>query len=275
MRASLLLVAFAGATACGGDAVRDAVDPVAQAAATTRRQTSAKLTIVAQGTIDGQPVRGTGTGLIQFRPGKVAVTMESTVAGHSYAGEEITDGTTLYMRVPPEGRRYLPAGKSWIKVDLDRATGGGYGAAMSQLQGPASMLELLQATTGAKAVGSEMIHGVRTTHHRGVIDYAAIAKSGPPALRKMAALTLKFSSRLRVPVEVWMDGQQRIRRLRMLVATKAIRQTPAQTQTITTDYTSYGVDTSGIRPPGASKTHDITDDVVSELGAGHAGVRTR
>jgi hypothetical protein len=266
MRASLLLLAAAGATACGGDAVRDAVDPIAEAATATQRQTSAKMTIVSEGTVNGQALRATGSGVIQFRPAKLALTMKTSVAGQSFSIDEVMDGTAMFMRFPAELRRNLPEGRSWVKLDLGRIGGGALGAAMSQSQDPATALKLLQAISSAKATGSETIAGVRTTHFHGVADYAAMAKSGPPAIRKVAALSLKYTARRRVPIDVWVDDQKRIRRQRMLVATKAIGSTPAQTQTITTEFTSYGVDTSGIEPPSASKTHDVTDEVAAEMG---------
>jgi LppX/LprAFG-like lipoprotein len=265
MRASLLLLAALGATACGGDAVRNAVDPVAEAATATQRQSSAQVKITTVGDVGGVALHGEGSGVIRFKPSGAALTMTVSAAGQDIKIDEVMDGATMYMRLPAEARQGLPDGKEWMKLDLDRATGGAVGGALGQSQDPASMLKMLRSVADAKDVGRERVGGVDTTHYHGVMDYAETAKSGPPELRKAAQLSLKYSASPTTPVDVWIDGSKRIRRQKIVLAMKAIQGTPAQTQTMTIDYGPYGVDTSQIKAPSGEKTFDATDATAQAL----------
>lgn len=268
MRLSLTagLVAAAAVSGCGASKtvghaahkVGSAVDAVAEASTTTQRQNTAQIRFVSQGTVNGQSIMSRGSGVIQFRPSRAKLSLSAAAGGQSATLQEVMDGTTVYLRLPANARQRLPSGKSWIKVDLDKASGGAFGSALSQQQDPTSALKLMQQTSDVRAVGRERVDGVTTTHYRGTVDYAKIARSGPPALRKLSAQALRVSARSRVPVDVWIDGAERVRRERLVFAVKPNGKTPAQTQTMTMDFVRFGVDASAIAPPAGHDVYDAT-----------------
>ena len=114
-----LLAAIAlTASACGGDAV--SLDPVAKAADTTSKQTSEHMTMTAVATTGVQTVSMTGSGDFQNSPNLGELTM--TVSGpRSATMRAVIRGTTIYM-TSDLFRGQLPDGKSWLALDVAKAT---------------------------------------------------------------------------------------------------------------------------------------------------------
>jgi LppX_LprAFG lipoprotein len=263
MASVLLTVAVAG---CGSaDTEREAVSPLAHAASATQAASSARMTFQTVGEIAGQTVKGTGSGLVRFKPPKAQLTFKMSAAGQAFALDEVLDGTTLYMKLPKEAAAGIPDGKTWLKLDLNKASGGAFSGMLGQSQDPASQLKLLSELAGAKAVGKETIDGAATTHYHGEVDYRRLAKSGPPELRKAAKLAVKVMDDARVPVDAWIDGQNRVRRQKLEVIVKPSPNAAAQKQTVTIGYSDFGADTSGIQAPDASDTYDATDEAAAQL----------
>jgi hypothetical protein len=83
-------------------------------------------------------------------------------------------------------------------------------------QGPAQSLSILQnaSSSGVQTVGTATLFGVNTTEYRTTVDLNKLASaSGKPAL---APAIQNLESKYHVssiPVEVWLDSQQRLRRL--------------------------------------------------------------
>src|SRR3954462_6404404 len=209
-----LTVALVG---CGSsnDTEREAVNPLAKAVSATQAESTARMTCPPDGDVPGQSIKGNGSGIVQFKPPKAQLNLKMSAAGQEISIDEVMDGTTMYMRLPKEAMAGVPGGKSWIKLDLDKASGGALSGSMNASQDPASQLKLLTALAGAKEVGKEKIGGEQTTHYHGRLDYERVAKSGPQDLRKAAALALKVMANPTIPVDVWVDGKGRVRRRRV------------------------------------------------------------
>jgi len=257
----LLAVAVGG---CGSDTEKEAVQPLSAAVSATQAESSARMTFQTVGEVQGQSVKGTGSGVIQFKPAKAQLSLNMSAAGQKIAMDEVMDGTTLYMKLPKEALNGIPKGKSWIKVDLDKASGGALSGVMSQSQDPAAQLKLLSEIAGAKAVGKETIGGAETTHYHGVVDYRKVAKSGPAEMRKAAKLALTVMDDPKVPVDVWVDGQNRVRQEKLTLAMHPDN-APAQKQTMTIGFSDFGADTSGIQAPAESETYDVTEAVAGQV----------
>jgi hypothetical protein len=266
MRIAIASVLLAAAvTGCGSaDPEQEAVQPLAAAVSATQAESSARMTFQTVGEVQGQSVKGTGSGVIQFKPAKAQLSLKMSAAGQKIAMDEVMDGTVLYMKLPQEALTGIPKGKSWIKVDLDKASGGALSGVMSQSQDPAAQLKLLSEIAGAKAVGKETIDGAETTHYHGVVDYRKVAKSGPAEMRKAAKLALTVMDDPKVPVDVWLDGQNRVRQEKLTLATHPDN-APAQKQTMTIGFSDFGADTSAIQAPDESETYDVTDAVAGEM----------
>ena len=179
-----LLVLAAAVAGCGSaDTEQEAVNPLAHAVSATQAESSARMTFQSVGEVAGQTVKGTGSGIVQFKPAKAQLNFKTSAAGQTIAIDEILDGTTLYMKLPKAASAGIPGGKTWIKLDLDKASGGAFSGAMSQSQDPAAQLKLLSELADAKAVGKETIDGSPTTHYHGEIDYR---RSRAPVQRRCA-----------------------------------------------------------------------------------------
>lgn len=105
------------------------------------------MTFTTQGDVAGQSIKGNGSGIVQFKPAKAQLNLKMSAAGQEIAIDEVMDGTTMYMKLPKQAMAGVPGGKSWIKLDLDKASGG--------------------ALSGAKEVGKERIGGDQTTRYHG------------------------------------------------------------------------------------------------------------
>lgn len=260
------LVLAAAVAGCGSaDVEREAVNPLAQAVSATQAETSARMTFQSVGEVGGQTVKGTGSGLVQFKPVKAQLSVQANAAGQAITIDEVMDGATLYMKLPKEAAGGIPGGKTWLKLDLDKVSGGALSGVMGQSQDPAAQLKLLSQLAGAKEVGKETIDGTETTHYHGELDYRKVAKSGPPEMRKAAQIALKVMDDTTVPVDVWLDDQNRVRRQELVLKTKAAGGAPAQKQSITVGYSDFGADTSGIKPPAEADTYDATNLAAGQL----------
>jgi LppX_LprAFG lipoprotein len=264
--ASLVLtVALAGCGSSSDDTEREAVNPLAKAVSATQAESTARMTFTTQGDVSGQSIKGNGSGIVQFKPPKAQLNLKMSAAGQEISIAEIMDGTTMYMRLPKEAMAGVPGGKSWIKLDLDKATGGAISGAMNASQDPASQLKLLSVLADTKEVGKEKVGGEQTTHYHGRLDYNQVAKSGPQDLRKSAELALKVMDNPTIPVDVWLDDAGRVRQQRLELNTKAVSGSPAQKQTMTIGYSDFGVDASSIKAPSDSDAYDATDATAAAM----------
>ena len=264
-----LTIALAGCGSSSDGTEREAVAPLAKAVSATQAESSARMTFTTEGDVAGQSIKGNGSGIVQFKPPKAQLNLKMSAAGQDISIDEVMDGTTMYMKLPKEAMAGVPGGKSWIKFDLDKASGGALSGAMGSSQDPASQLKLLNALAGAKEVGKEKIGGEQTTHYRGELDYKQVAKSGPQELRKAAELAVKVMENTTIPVDVWIDDQGRVRQQRLDFNTKPLNGSPGQKQTMTIGYSDFGTDTSVIKPPADSDAYDATaqaSDAVDQLG---------
>src|SRR3954464_9392872 len=262
--ASLVLaVVVAGCGSSSDGTEREAVNPLAKAVSATQAESTARRQFTTQGEVGGQSSKGNGSGIVQFKPAKAQLNLKMSAAGQDISIDEVMDGTTMYMRLPKEAMAGVPGGKSWIKLDLDKASGGALSGAMNASQDPASQLKLLSALAGVKEVGKEKIGGEQTTHYHGELDYKQVAKSGPQDLRKAAELALKVMADTTIPVDVWLDDQGRVRQQRLELNTKALSGSPAQKQTVTIGYSDFGVDASSIKAPADAHASDATAETAA------------
>ncbi len=134
--------------------------------------------------------------------------------------EAIQDGTTVYVRFPLLAKQ-LPAGKSWVKGDAKELASSS-GSSLGQFGSfagadPRDTFSYLRAVSGSiETVGGEDIRGTATTHYRARIDPVRLGKLVPAAqkgaLRSFDQM-LSRSGLTEIPLEVWLDGDQRVRKL--------------------------------------------------------------
>jgi hypothetical protein len=147
----------------------------------------------------------------------------------------------------------LPAG-TWLKMDIEKlAKKQGYdlGAIMNANQAdPSQALKMLMASSGARALGTDTIRGIRTTRYSFVIDFDRLVHDNK-ALEQLKTAAGASS----IPAQAWVDAQGRVRRLNVQMTIGAQLGTP-MTMTMTEDLYDFGVRANIVPPP---------DSVVTDL----------
>ena len=122
----------------------------------------------------------------------------------------VTDAKFLYVRVPDHAKS-TTNGKGWAKVD-GAALGGGVGGISSDPNPMQSFEQLRRAGSDVEDLGTEEVRGATTTHYRTVLDLGrGLDRLGGTTASEAAALREQLSA---VPVDVWLDGHDRVRRQR-------------------------------------------------------------
>ena len=249
--APLLLVACGGGSSSSKQVQLTPVAYVKQAAKKSAAAPSEHLELKATATLQGNPFALTGSGDFDNTKKTGRMTVHANVQGLDMQIDEVLDGTTIYMKSPLFAAA-LPAGKTWMKLDLEKV-GKSQGVDLSQLMGqdPSQSFAQLQASGTVSEVGDETIDGVDTTRYRGRIDLAKL-----PQGAKIAALAkAKYG-----PYDVWIgkdDGY--VRRVRSSYALQG------QKIAMTMNFSDFGKDVS-VDVPAASETADMTDQSIQGLG---------
>ena len=261
MRRVAVLVAAAPLllAACGGGGGSSSsqgagMTPVAyvkQAAQKSAQASSEHVDLNATATVQGNPVTLTGSGDFDNAKKSGQMTVHANLQGIDMQIDEVLDGTTLYLRSPLVSAA-LPAGKSWLKIDLEKA-GKAQGVDLSQLMGqdPSQAFAQLQASGRVAKVGDETIDGVDTTHYRGRLDLSKLS-----AAAKIKGLAnAKYG-----PYDVWIgkdDGY--VHRV------KSSYSLGQQAFGLTMNFSDFGKDVS-VNVPAASETADATSKSLQGLG---------
>ena len=263
--AFLLLLAALAVAGCGG-AKTLSFDPAASAASTADAK-SAKLAFDTSLAGGGRTLHMTGSGTVDFRNRAARMTFDvgDVVRGSGLPaspGERwtiLTHGLVLYMHAPTLAQQ-LPGGKQWLKLDV-AAVAKSRNVDLGQLRqltqsDPTQMLTYLRATSGKiEKVGNEKVRGVETTHYRAQVDLDRVADQAPTNLRRTFRTSIRSLERElgthTVPVDVWIDANDLVRRLQEHVSVAGSGKID-----FTVDFYDFGTPVS-ITPPPASETLDL------------------
>jgi hypothetical protein len=177
--------------------------------------------------------------------------------------EAIQDGSTVYVRFPLVSKE-LPDGKSWIKGDAKEFAGAG-GAGLGQFGSfagtdPREAFSYLKAVSGAiETVGGEKIRGTETTHYRATMDAAKAAELVPPDQRQGLGnldAMLGQAGMSAIPLDVWLDAEQRVRKLEISLSVTAPGTTEEARTAMTMELYDYGEPVDLPLPP-ADEVADV------------------
>ena len=80
---------------------------------------------------------------------------------------------------------------------------------------PSQMLQYLRATSNVDEVGKDTVRGVDTTHYAARLQLDRVAdKVSPDAARALKQATKTLGTK-EIPLDVWVDGDGLVRRVRM------------------------------------------------------------
>ncbi|HZO96164.1 MAG TPA: hypothetical protein VFB42_02215 [Gaiellaceae bacterium] len=264
---ALVLAVLAGALAGCGGGVRETVDPVAAAATKSAQAGGVEMKLsMTIGTGAGSMTME-GHGAFERDRGKMELDLSSLLgrsgppglAGGSVKAVYLTESgdPVVYVDVPFLAG-VLPGGKTWIRIDLERA-GKSLGIDFDQLvgssQSPAQTLGLLRSSGHFTAVGGETVDGVETTHYRGSVDLAEVAKAGGVPARAVEKLS-RLGAPTAMPFDVWVDHSGLVRRI-----VERYERTvggSSSSMEITIDLGNYGTEVEVSAPP-SDEVFDVTE----------------
>jgi hypothetical protein len=221
---AIVVAAFAAASCGAEDTARDAVDPVAEAAARTAAAGGARFegTIVYK--VEGEEIPSRLSGVVDFANERSRTLMRFEAFGPKaereagFPDERIRDGLTIYLTTPLLRDEI---DEHWAKVDLE-GLGEEYGIDTEMLgswdeSDPQDLLRFLEAAGGAVEAGRERVGGVMTTRYDAQVSIARYAElvtaDADPEFRR------GFSDGLReqlgsetIETSVWLDDDGLIRR---------------------------------------------------------------
>jgi hypothetical protein len=237
---------------------------------------TAKVTITESVTQSNSlPLRSSvsGQGSLDFNSGNGALTFSSPTGG-SVSARLISP--EIYIQLPAADKAQLPAGKTWLSINLNTVTEAKLGASLAQLssssQGPNQLLSYLQSvsTSGITTVGPATIKGVATTEYKATVDLTKAADQKSPAAQAAIKSLEAQVNATTLPVQVWLDGQGRVRQVSEQLQVSTISQSsggttiPAASGSISTtvDYFDFGTPVS-VQPPPASQVDDVTNQALA------------
>jgi hypothetical protein len=237
------------AAACGGgkSSAPPPSDPLAAvkgAAVKTAAAGSEKLGLVATVVSGGQTVELKGTGGFDTKAHLGSLRGTLAAGGVNGALDEVSQGTTLYVKSDLLGAM-LPAGKTWIKLDLAQlAKSQGLDVSSLLSQDPSQALKQLESLKDVTKVGAETVGGFATTHYHAAIDVSKL----PSAAKGGTG-----------DYDVWIGDDGYVHRVRATITSKASK------ATVTTDFSGYG-DKVTVTVPPASQVYDGTRTKIPGLG---------
>lgn len=237
----------------GGGSGGGPLDAIAKAAEVTQREPGGRALIHATVTSSTSPEGITETGSMIFDDSGRA---RGTVTGRGHTtGKEvkvatIVDGTTTYMS--SDEFKSLPEGKKWMELDLSSAAADA-GSSAPAVKGPKEGLKILETVEGAEEVGEEEIDGVPTTHYQGTL----------PVAKEVFGVKLHVSA---LQVDVWIDAQDRVRRMHVVVSGTVGESEESSTTEMTMDYVDFGR-VPEIKAPPADEVFNATSEIESAVQA--------
>ncbi|MEU9913756.1 hypothetical protein [Streptomyces sp. NPDC051001] len=218
--AGVVAVFCAGAAGCSGSGVAaedgrssgDAVEVVRAAADRLVEARSSKARTSMEMATGGTRVTIRGEGIYDYRRrlGELKVLLPQDPAGtseHRPITELLAPGA-LFMKNRGAG---VPSDK-WVRVETASLSDGNLvtGGATD----PFAAAELLRGTRSAAYVEKTDVAGTQVRHYRGVADLTVAARDASPGNRSALGAAAKGFATARVPFDVYLDDDGRIRKVR-------------------------------------------------------------
>jgi hypothetical protein len=261
----LALLALTLLSGCGGGGA----DPSLFAAAVRNTEAAGGAEIVFSMRMEApglpQPFEMSGHGVEDASTRRGHFTFESPMTGSM---EMVSDDMTMYMRSDLFAAAL--GGKDWMKIDMKRAMssfGLDLGASGQFGQSASEQLRMLRAVSGdVSEEGHEQVAGVDTTHYSATVDLRRYPDVMPEdqreAARKGVERLIELSGQSEFPMGVWIDGDQRVRRMTWQ---QEMRQGSVEVKMdITAEYVRFGVPVD-VDVPDDDDVFDATDLVLQQM----------
>jgi hypothetical protein len=212
------------AAGCGGGGSHQAAQALSPRQAITLAANHARqvdsfestLSVAMSGTVSGTLA---GTMRIRNRPSRLADADFSTfhVGGQRLPGgmQEIVTDRGIYLKMALLAQELH---KPWVKISFSQLQQGS-GVNLSQLtqqvqsNNPLVQTQMLAAATDVRAVGTQTVDGVSTTHYTGSYPLSAGLAKLPASERAAAQKGLQTLGIKTARFNVWIDGQHQTRKI--------------------------------------------------------------
>jgi hypothetical protein len=240
-----VVVASGGGGSSGGP-----LNAIAKAAEVTQREPGGHARIDATVESSTTPEGFTETGPMIFDDSGRAegtITVKGLSTGRGVTITTIAEGTKSFTS--SSALDSIPEGKKWIEIDVPSAPSK---TGAPPANGPKEGLKTLESVEEAEKVGQEDVDGVPTTRYRGTFPHA----------EEVFGVKVDVSE---PEVEVWIDKQERVRRMRVSLKSAVSGVANSATTTdITIDYESFGR-VPKIEVPPADEVFNGTSELESKL----------
>ena len=214
--AALALPVALALAGCGGGSSASSPS-LEQASERTTTSGTAHFTVAAVAATGGQSIAENGQGDVDFAGHRVTTTSARPALGSDadVKDTQIVIGDDVWLSVPGSLARKVPGAKPFAHSTV-QAESADVAAALSRPANPLQLLAELKGVDPAsvKRLGTARLRGATTTHYAAQLDLVTGAGSDPTA-RATAAGVAAMSGTARVPVEVWIDHRDRVRRLQV------------------------------------------------------------
>ncbi|MEV5596116.1 hypothetical protein [Streptomyces sp. NPDC052496] len=246
-----------GSAAASQGGAADGPQAVRAAHQKTTAAKTARMTLLTRAQSGGRTAEVRGSGVVDLGNGSSELVMQT---GNQQIHQRMVEGI-LYQQPPAAQRQQPPQGKSWLKVDLKKLVEQSGGS--SQYEDPTASFTYTKGISDKDVtkVGTETVDGTATTHYKVSVDVAELAKGNAQQAKQLRA---QLGDRL--PLDIWLDGQGRVRQERVEVKPQGGKQgsNGARTAVSTTlKFSDFGTDVNVTAPP-AKDTVDITDKAAKE-----------
>jgi hypothetical protein len=188
--------------------------------------------------------------------------LQKAFGGSTLRFQELVNGTTVYIKLPPAIASKVPGGRPWMKVDLAKASGiPGFSSLANNpvSSDPSQFLSYLRATSGnVSKQGTQVVHGIPTTHYHATIDLDKVPDALPAASRSGAKQAVSSIEQLtglkQLPVDAWIDSNNLIRRMRLAFA-ESVAPSVKLNIAMTMEFLKYGPQPS----PNFPSADQVTD----------------
>jgi hypothetical protein len=246
-RLLLALCALILLSGCGGG-----VDPTLFATAVRHTEAAGGAELAFQWTyhVPGrdEPLVMTGSGVEDIKGQRAQISASMPAVGGEL--EAISDGLVMYMHIDQLSDEI---GKHWMRLDLERAyddLGVDLGTAGQMGQGTGQYLEYLESVSdGVSDEGRAQVRGVDTTHYSATVDLTKVPGGDTEKL-------VDLLGESEFPVDVWIDDDQRFRRMEFEMTMKPAGQEVRMD--MVAEYVRFGVPVD-IDIPDEDDVFDATD----------------
>jgi hypothetical protein len=258
VRGGRYLVMLAGvgllAAGCGTTVAPTDAGTLSAAVAKAQAETT-RIAITTTMQTPGMSVSFTQTGEFDFAHSRGVISMQAPMAITA-----VFVPPKMYIKLPGGSGAALPKGKTWLAVPVGILGGDavGLGSSLGPFGGgnPADLLASLTAISGSeRKLGAATIRGVPVTGYQVNIDPAKAAARVPNWERASFQQFAKSLGSGTIPVDVWVDGQNQVRRVRLSLSTPGgadVLGAPGKTKLVeSTDYYDFGVPVHVSAPPAA------------------------